>query len=357
MLLIPVCKDEDIWQTGLYTGSPKMTPVNSMWDAPNGVVMEGYLQEAEVTLSRIGTGAGSKLQVEFKKLRKLDPGVQASTPAYKDISQRYHTLRYEHALLDRTCPASTTASTCQRAQREGRGLTGGVRGGAESLLQRVQSLPGNELCWRLRPDGFGKGLHQPGSVARIEKLGIHRQEKEAWIVQVWRTLEENEWHSGSKVSRRGLLCPDELDSLFSYFYTGSGPRSLSSDSGLGGSTDGSTMSLVFGSVVDSVTEEGEEPEESCPAVRWRSKQGDVLDPETGERTPGALHRLTCTTCRHGRGAEARALTHAASEEEEETPRQAGGSWGFDSQVVPARTNTQPEGHERQSPLHHATFGA
>lgn len=35
-----------------------------------------------------------------------------------------------------------------------------------------------------------------------------------------------------------------------------GPAGLSSDSGLGGSTDGSGDALVFGSVVDSVTEEG-----------------------------------------------------------------------------------------------------
>lgn len=35
-----------------------------------------------------------------------------------------------------------------------------------------------------------------------------------------------------------------------------GPAGLSSDSGLGGSTDGSTDILLFGSVVDSVTEEG-----------------------------------------------------------------------------------------------------
>lgn len=37
----------------------------------------------------------------------------------------------------------------------------------------------------------------------------------------------------------------------------SGPAGLSSDSGLGGSSDGSTDVLLFGSVVDSVTEEGE----------------------------------------------------------------------------------------------------
>uniref|UniRef100_A0A8C0PXQ0 Arf-GAP with coiled-coil, ANK repeat and PH domain-containing protein n=1 Tax=Canis lupus familiaris TaxID=9615 RepID=A0A8C0PXQ0_CANLF len=64
-----------------------------------------------------------------------------------------------------------------------------------------------------------------------------------------------------KFRRDSLFCPDELDSLFSYFDAGAaaaGPRSLSSDSGLGGSSDGSSDVLAFstGSVVDSVTEEG-----------------------------------------------------------------------------------------------------
>ncbi|XP_058160671.1 arf-GAP with coiled-coil, ANK repeat and PH domain-containing protein 3 [Dasypus novemcinctus] len=68
--------------------------------------------------------------------------------------------------------------------------------------------------------------------------------------------------------RDSLFCPDELDSLFSYFdagAAGAGPRSLSSDSGLGGSSDGSSDVLAFGasSVVDSVTEEeGAASEES-----------------------------------------------------------------------------------------------
>ncbi|KAL4831094.1 hypothetical protein H8958_007108 [Nasalis larvatus] len=71
-----------------------------------------------------------------------------------------------------------------------------------------------------------------------------------------------------KFRRDSLFCPDELDSLFSYFdagAAGAGPRSLSSDSGLGGSSDGSSDVLAFGSgsVVDSVTEEeGAESEES-----------------------------------------------------------------------------------------------
>ncbi|KAM8864397.1 arf-GAP with coiled-coil, ANK repeat and PH domain-containing protein 3 isoform 1-T1 [Spinachia spinachia] len=65
--------------------------------------------------------------------------------------------------------------------------------------------------------------------------------------------------AAAKFRRDSLFCPDELDSLFSYFDTGSGPRSLSSDSGLGGSTDGSTDILVFGSVVGSVTEGKAQP--------------------------------------------------------------------------------------------------
>ncbi|XP_073459036.1 arf-GAP with coiled-coil, ANK repeat and PH domain-containing protein 3 [Aquarana catesbeiana] len=124
-----------------------------------------------------------------------------------------------------------------------------------------------------------------------------------------------------KFRRDSLFCPDELDSLFSYFDTGSGPRSanqlpaqhplpaapwtgsgaepggsampflpdggLSSDSGLGGSTDGSNDVLVFGSVVDSVTEE------ECEVSEDSSGEGeteqDPSDPEDlRELHPGLL---------------------------------------------------------------------
>ncbi|CAM9753912.1 unnamed protein product [Lampetra fluviatilis] len=56
--------------------------------------------------------------------------------------------------------------------------------------------------------------------------------------------------------RDSLFCPDELDSLFSYFdnaAAGGGARRLSSDSGLGGSSDGSTDILVFDSVPEQAT--------------------------------------------------------------------------------------------------------
>ncbi|MGH0173016.1 UNVERIFIED_CONTAM: hypothetical protein FKN15_066933 [Acipenser sinensis] len=90
-----------------------------------------------------------------------------------------------------------------------------------------------------------------------------------------------------KFRRDSLFCPDELDSLFSYFDTGSGPRSLSSDSGLGGSTNGSTDILVFGSVVDSVTEEEcEVSEESSGEAEIEQEASDTED--LRELTPGML---------------------------------------------------------------------
>ncbi|XP_029688961.1 arf-GAP with coiled-coil, ANK repeat and PH domain-containing protein 3-like isoform X1 [Takifugu rubripes] len=86
----------------------------------------------------------------------------------------------------------------------------------------------------------------------------------------------------AKFRRESLFCPDELDSLFSYFDTGSGPRSLSSDSGLGGSTDGSTDILVFGSVV-----EGEWPERSdifplCSRLTPPSSECEASEDSSGE---------------------------------------------------------------------------
>ncbi|KAI5614445.1 arf-GAP with coiled-coil, ANK repeat and PH domain-containing protein 3 isoform X2, partial [Silurus asotus] len=93
--------------------------------------------------------------------------------------------------------------------------------------------------------------------------------------------------AAAKFRRESLFCPDELDSLFSYFDNGSGPRSLSSDSGLGGSTDGSSDILVFGSVVDSVTEEEcKDSEESSGEVEVEPETSDLED--VRELHPSAL---------------------------------------------------------------------
>uniref|UniRef100_A0A3Q4HBW6 Arf-GAP with coiled-coil, ANK repeat and PH domain-containing protein n=1 Tax=Neolamprologus brichardi TaxID=32507 RepID=A0A3Q4HBW6_NEOBR len=365
------------------------------------------------------------LQAESEKLRQAwIQAVQASiASAYKDITDNYYIER-----LDRTASPSTSSIDSASEPRErGERADKGVRGGGESLLQRVQSLPGNELCsdcgqtapcWAsinlgvllcIECSGIHRSLGVHFSKVRsltldswepellklmcelgntvinqiyegsCEELGAKkpgpsssRSEKEAWIkskyvekrflkkmsgsealVQGERksrpwTVKKCQRHSSSvrapnkarrkyhryepgsaspanlsaaaaKFRRDSLFCPDELDSLFSYFDTGSGPRSLSSDSGLGGSTDGSTDVLAFGSVVDSVTEEEEESEESSSG-EVEIEQEVSSDPEDPrELHPGALlyrssrlHNLPLMAEALAHGAD----VHAACEEEE-----------------------------------------
>uniref|UniRef100_A0A8C4SIS8 Arf-GAP with coiled-coil, ANK repeat and PH domain-containing protein n=1 Tax=Erpetoichthys calabaricus TaxID=27687 RepID=A0A8C4SIS8_ERPCA len=125
-----------------------------------------------------------------------------------------------------------------------------------------------------------------------------------------------------KFRRDSLFCPDELDSLFSYFDTGSGPRSLSSDSGLGGSTDGSTDIPLFGSVVDSVTEEEcEVSEESSGEAEIEPENSDPED--VRELHPGLL--IYKAALAHNLPVMAEALAHGADinwvndEDENKTP--------------------------------------
>ncbi|XP_062842450.1 arf-GAP with coiled-coil, ANK repeat and PH domain-containing protein 3b [Trichomycterus rosablanca] len=328
------------------------------------------------------------LQAESEKLRQAwIQAVQASiASAYREISDNYYIER-----LDRTASPSTSSIDSASEPRERI-----VRG--ESVLQRVQTLPGNEVCCdcgQAEPRWASINL---GILLCIECSGIHRslgvhcskvrsltldswepelmklmcelgntvinqiyegtceerglkkpgpnssrQEKEAWIkakyvekkflkkmcgsvalieggrkshhwrmkkcrrnnssIQVPKTRHKYRHNGGSlspgnlsaaaaaaKFRRESLFCPDELDSLFSYFDTGSGPRSpagLSSDSGLGGSTDGSADILVFGSVVDSVTEEEcEDSEESSGEVEIEPETSDPED--LRELHPGVL---------------------------------------------------------------------
>jgi len=150
-----------------------------------------------------------------------------------------------------------------------------------------------------------------------------------------------------KFRRDSLFCPDELDSLFSYFDAGAaaaGPRSLSSDSGLGGSSDGSSDVLAFGagSVVDSVTEEeGAESEDSSGEADGEAEAWGLAD--LRELHPGLLaHRAART---RDLPALATALAHGAevnwadTEDEGKTPlvqavvgvsRRGGGLRGTDA---------------------------
>ncbi|XP_029907302.1 arf-GAP with coiled-coil, ANK repeat and PH domain-containing protein 3-like isoform X2 [Myripristis murdjan] len=497
------------------------TKVEFNVDAPNGVVMEGYLfkrasnafktwnrrwfsiQNSQLVYQKklkdsltvvvedlrlcsvkpcednerrfcfevVSPTKSCMLQAESEKLRQAwIQAVQASiASAYREISDNYYIER-----LDRTASPSTSSIDSASEPRE-KGERG-VRGGGESLLQRVQGLPGNEVCcdcgqaapcWAsinlgvllcIECSGIHRSLGVHCSKVRsltldswepellklmcelgntvinqiyegaCEELGMKkpgpsssRQEKEAWIKSKYvekrflkklsgsEALVEGErksrpWavkkcqrHNSSirapnkarrkyhryepgstsaanlsaavaaaaKFRRDSLFCPDELDSLFSYFDTGSGPRSpagLSSDSGLGGSTDGSTDILVFGSVVDSVTEEEEESEESSSGEVEIEHEvpSDPEDPR--ELHPGALlHRssrlhnlpLMAEALAHG------ADVHAASEEEEgKTPLiQAviGGSLIACEFLLQNGADVNQRDMRGRGPLHHATY--
>ncbi|NXG10433.1 ACAP3 protein, partial [Sakesphorus luctuosus] len=166
-----------------------------------------------------------------------------------------------------------------------------------------------------------------------------------------------------KFRRDSLFCPDELDSLFSYFDTGagSGPRSLSSDSGLGGSTDGSTDILVFGSVVDSVTEEEcEVSEESSGEAEIEQEASDLED--LRELHPGLLMYRAAQARNLPLMAEA--LAHGAEinwvneEDENKTPLiQAvkGGSLIACEFLLQNGADVNQRDSRGRAPLHHATY--
>uniref|UniRef100_A0A8D2LE01 Arf-GAP with coiled-coil, ANK repeat and PH domain-containing protein n=2 Tax=Varanus komodoensis TaxID=61221 RepID=A0A8D2LE01_VARKO len=328
------------------------------------------------------------LQADSEKLRQAwIQAVQASiASAYRESPDNCYTER-----LDRTASPSTSSIDSATDSRDRSAKS-------ETILQRVQSIPGNDQCCdcgqadpRWASINLGillciecSGIHRSLGVhcskvrsltldswepellklmcelgnatvnqiyeAQCEEMGLKkptanssRQDKEAWIkvkyvekqflkkLATGEALAENErkprrWsakkcqrrnssskapaarrkyrheagsaspaaHSSAatlerKFRRDSLFCPDELDSLFSYFDTGAGagPRSLSSDSGLGGSTDGSTDVLVFGSVVDSVTEEEcEISEESSGEAEIEQEASDAED--LRELHPGLL---------------------------------------------------------------------
>uniref|UniRef100_A0AC11BHX8 ArfGAP with coiled-coil, ankyrin repeat and PH domains 3 n=1 Tax=Ovis aries TaxID=9940 RepID=A0AC11BHX8_SHEEP len=166
--------------------------------------------------------------------------------------------------------------------------------------------------------------------------------------------------------RDSLFCPDELDSLFSYFDAGAaaaGPRSLSSDSGLGGSSDGSSDVLAFGvgSVVDRVAEEEcAESEESSGEADGEAETWGLAD--VRELHPGLLaHRAART---RDLPALAAALAHGAevnwadAEDEGKTPLvQAvlGGSLIVCEFLLQNGADVNQRDSHGRAPLHHATL--
>ncbi|XP_058858673.1 arf-GAP with coiled-coil, ANK repeat and PH domain-containing protein 3 [Acipenser ruthenus] len=400
------------------------------------------------------------LQADSEKLRQAwIHAVQASiASAYRESPDNYCIQK-----LDRTASPSTSSIDSASDSRD-RSLKG------ESILQRVQSIPGNEVCCdcgqadpRWASINLGillciecSGIHRSLGVhcskvrsltldswepellklmcelgnnimnhiyePRYEELGLKkpvssssRQEKEAWIkakyvekkflkkmpiVEALREVEQKSrrWsvkkcqrHNSStkvpatrrryrqeagnaspatlvsatalerKFRRDSLFCPDELDSLFSYFDTGSGPRSLSSDSGLGGSTDGSTDILVFGSVVDSVTEEEcEVSEESSGEAEIEQEASDTED--LRELTPGMLIYKAAQA--RNMPVMAEALAHGADvnwindEDENKTPliqAVTGGSLIACEFLLQNAADVNQRDIRGRGPLHHATY--
>ncbi|XP_053096617.1 arf-GAP with coiled-coil, ANK repeat and PH domain-containing protein 3 [Pangasianodon hypophthalmus] len=478
-------------------------------DAPNGVVMEGYLfkrasnafktwnrrwfsiQNSQLVYQKklkdsltvvvedlrlcsvkpcedierrfcfevVSPSKSCMLQAESEKLRQAwIQAVQASiASAYRESPDSYYTER-----LDRTASPSTSSIDSASEPRER-----SVR--AESVLQRVQCVPGNDVCCDCGQADPRWASINLGILLCIECSGIHRslgvhcskvrsltldswepellklmcelgnsvinhiyegtceergmkkpgansprQEKEAWIrakyvekkfLKKMATAEalmsserksERRWaakkcrrhnsattvpkhrrkyrqdpSSGSlcsastalerKFRRDSLFCPDELDSLFSYFDTSSGPRSLSSDSGLGGSSDGSTDVLLFGSVVDSVTEEEcEVSEDSSGEVELEPEASDPED--VRELHPGALLYKACQA--RNLPIMAEALAHGAEvnsvneEDEGKSPLiQAviGGSLIACEFLLQNGADVNQRDLKGRGPLHHATY--
>ncbi|XP_061758823.1 arf-GAP with coiled-coil, ANK repeat and PH domain-containing protein 3 isoform X1 [Nerophis ophidion] len=164
--------------------------------------------------------------------------------------------------------------------------------------------------------------------------------------------------AAAKFRRESLFCPDELDSLFSYFHGPRSPAGLSSDSGLG-STDGSTDILVFGPAVDSVTEEEcEESEDSSGEA-----EPDAWDPEDGgDLRPGAL--LYNAAKARNLPVMAEALAHGADvnlvneDDEGKTPLiQAviGGSLLACEFLLQNAADVDQRDARGRGPLHHATY--
>ncbi|KAK7905133.1 hypothetical protein WMY93_017740 [Mugilogobius chulae] len=373
------------------------------------------------------------LQAESEKHRQAwIQAVQASiASAYRESPDTYY---IEH--LDRTASPSTSSIDSASEPRER-----SVRG--ETILQRILSLPGNELCCdcgQAEPRWASINL---GVLLCIECSGIHRslgvhcskvrsltldswepellklmcelgnsvinhiyegsyqekglkkplptssrQEKEVWIKAKYvekRFLKrlgssdlvllngdrpaERRWsvkkcrrhHSANTALKAGGgTCRSPAARLHPHclqLQQRSGPRSLSSDSGLGGSTDGSSDILVFGSVVDSVTEEEcEESEESS---------GEAESSDAEELTslhPGTL--LYKASRARNLPVMAEALAHGADvnmcndEEEGKTPLiQAviGGSLIACEFLLQNAADVNQKDSRGRGPLHHATY--
>uniref|UniRef100_A0AAR2LKZ9 Arf-GAP with coiled-coil, ANK repeat and PH domain-containing protein n=1 Tax=Pygocentrus nattereri TaxID=42514 RepID=A0AAR2LKZ9_PYGNA len=366
------------------------------------------------------------LQAESEKLRQAwIQAVQASiASAYRESPDNYYIER-----LDRTASPSTSSidSASEPRERSGR---------AESILQRVQCLPGNELCCDCGQADPRWASINLGILLCIECSGIHRslgvhcskvrsltldswepellklmcelgnsvinhiyegtceeqgvkkpgpnsprQEKEAWIKAKYvekkflkkmttgvvlvngERKSERHWIKlpfllpaaaalERKFRRDSLFCPDELDSLFSYFDTGSGPRSKCSTPTRVQTESSLSQRTVLVNTVSKHFYSGEaelEPEASDPE-------------DSREIHPGALLYKACQA--RNLPVMAEALAHGADvnsineEDEGKSPLiQAviGGSLIACEFLLQNGADVNQRDLRGRGPLHHATY--
>uniref|UniRef100_A0A3P8YHV5 Arf-GAP with coiled-coil, ANK repeat and PH domain-containing protein n=1 Tax=Esox lucius TaxID=8010 RepID=A0A3P8YHV5_ESOLU len=323
------------------------------------------------------------LQAESEKLRQSwIQAVQASiASAYREISDNYYIER-----LDRTASPSTSSIDSASEPRGGR--MGEGRG--ESILQRVQTLPGNELCCDCSQAAPCWASINLGVLLCIECSGIHRSlgvhcskvrslTLDSWEPELLKLMCElgnsviNHIYEGgceemgvkkpgpsstrtviqpfgekvltgtSMLRRDSLFCPDEMDNLFSYFDTGNGPRSKS-----GCKCEGESEGEESSGEAEIEQEAGSDPEEPLPLR-------GLFSPWALLYQSSRLHNLPLMAEALAHGAD----VHSACEEEEgKTPliqAVAGGSLIACEFLLQNGADVNQRDMRGRGPLHHATY--
>uniref|UniRef100_A0A8C7XS04 Arf-GAP with coiled-coil, ANK repeat and PH domain-containing protein n=1 Tax=Oryzias sinensis TaxID=183150 RepID=A0A8C7XS04_9TELE len=166
---------------------------------------------------------------------------------------------------------------------------------------------------------------------------------------------------GVEARRDSLFCPDELDSLFSYFDNSSKLRSSkSADSGIQNSADGSREMLANTPSNNSLADAGETPRLLLESAE--QTQADMVFYEPKEYSPGL--QLYWASCARSLRDMAEALAHGAevnwvnTEEEKRTPlimAVQGGSLVTCEFLLQNGANVNQQDAQGRGPLHHATM--
>nr|XP_015826170.2 arf-GAP with coiled-coil, ANK repeat and PH domain-containing protein 2 isoform X1 [Nothobranchius furzeri] len=170
--------------------------------------------------------------------------------------------------------------------------------------------------------------------------------------------------SSAEARRDSLFCPDELDSLFSYFDASYKLRSMkSADSGIQNSADGSREMLVTTAPTNSLAEAEAAESPPMPApLPPPSPCKEVLFYEPKEYSPGL--QLYWASCARSLPDMAEALAHGAeinwvsTEEDKKTPlimAVHGGSLVTCEFLLQNAANVNQQDAQGRGPLHHATM--